>query len=85
MGDVHLMPGVLRADLEIGTLPGAVLQSAMDAGLKDVAVVGRGVDGSLTVWGSHPDADITVALLVRGCQWLAAAAQVPMPPEPEAG
>lgn len=80
MGDVHILPGVFRSDLEESLDPVAVLQSALASPLRDVAIVGRGIDGSLTIWGSH-DADISIALLTRGANWLARAEQEAVPPE----
>lgn len=76
MGDIHLLPGVVRLDIEEATSPQAVLQSALDSGLAAVAIVGRGIDGEILVWGSMTDADTAAGFLMRGASWLLNASQV---------
>lgn len=74
--NVSVLPGVHRADLDIDVPVERVLKSALDCGLRDVAVVGRRIDGELAVFGSAADGDTTIGLLVRGMNWLAEAHQV---------
>jgi hypothetical protein len=77
--EVCTLPGVFRADLEEPTPPAKCLQSALDANLKDVAIVGRDGAGQIVLFGSHPDADATIGLLTRGAVALAGFEQVPPP------
>lgn len=84
MADVVSLPGVFRADLADGDDPRSVLTAAMDAGLKDVAIVGRALNGSIEVFGSQADADLTIALLFRGANWLADSVQVEEPADERA-
>ena len=77
--EVHTLPGVLRTDLEEPTPPAKCLQSALDANLTSVAIVGRSVTGELHVYGLSTDADTTIGLLMRGATNLATCEQVPAP------
>ncbi len=80
MADVHVMPGVFREDLvEDGTAEIA-LKGAMAANLRDVAIVGRDMQGELQVYGSVADADRMAGLLTRGIHFLL---QGPQLMEPE--
>lgn len=77
MGEIHNFPGVYRADLEEPTPLENILKSVADAGLQDVAIVGRTLSGEITAWGSQPDADATIGLFMRGASWLANCRVVP--------
>lgn len=76
MADVHILPGVTRSDLVQQTDIKTIIQSASDAGLKDIAIVGRGLDGEISVWSSHTDADQAIGMMMRGVNWLASVTQV---------
>ena len=76
MADVHVLPGVFRADFDTDVSATTIFKSAMDAGLKDVGIVGRGIDGKISVWGSSPDTDNTIGLLTRGINWLSGTTQI---------
>lgn len=73
--EVHVLPGVFRADLEGPLEPAAVLAAAADIGLRDVVVVGRTIAGDVVVCSSQVDADAVVGLLARGQHYLVASAQ----------
>jgi len=79
VADVVTLPGVFRADLNDASDVRSVLMAAADMGLKDVAVVGRSLSGSIEVFGSQSDADRTIALLFRGANWLADSVQTDEP------
>lgn len=82
MADILPLPGILyRPDPEFKSDVKSVLDSAADAGLKDVAVVGRGVNGVVEVFGSNSDADQTIGLLTRGIAFLSALEQIDEPDE----
>lgn len=85
MGEVKVLPGVYRGDLEQGTDVQAVLQAAKDWPLADVVVVGRDLSGEVQLWGSKADADKNIGLLMRGVTFLARAQQVQHKPEPDKG
>lgn len=70
-----MLPGVARTDLCEAASIGEVLKSAADSGLKDIAIVGRALNGEIVVWGNQPDADNVVGLLMRGATWLASTEQ----------
>lgn len=76
MAELHVFPGVARSDLSQSAAVDELLKSAADAGLKDIAIVGRCLSGEIAVWGSQPDADQVVGLLMRGANWLASMEQV---------
>lgn len=61
--------------------PKDCLQSAMDAGLRDVVIVGRMISGAIVLWSSQPDADTAIGLLHRGINRISEAEQVA--PEPD--
>jgi hypothetical protein len=74
--NVHILPGVARPDLVEKTGIDEILASVRDAGLKDVAIVGRGLNGEVSVWASQTDADAVIGLLMRGVIWLGSGTQV---------
>jgi hypothetical protein len=76
MSNLVVLPGVARPDLQQPCPIRDVLASVANAGLQDVAVVGRDLAGEIVVWGSATDADKTVGLLYRGAAWIATAKQV---------
>ena len=75
MADVVILPGAFVPAIERPTPCADVLRSALDAGLRDVVVVGRGIDGSIALWASQVDADAAIGLLMRGVSELARAEQ----------
>jgi hypothetical protein len=77
MAEVVVMPGVFRADQEADCEATACLRSAMDAGLRDVVIVGRALNGGIEVWASAADADRAIGLMHRGLSWLTAGEQLP--------
>jgi hypothetical protein len=79
MGEVVPMPGVFRAELEKPTPVEHVLKSALALNLREVAYVGRAIDGTLVVGGSPVDMDAAIGLLTRGIHDLANAVQVHLP------
>ena len=85
MAEISVFPGVNRPDLVTEeTSPEVALRSALDAGLVHVAIVGRQASGEIVVWGSQPDADQAIGLLMRGVTDLASAKQVQDSSGPEA-
>lgn len=83
MAIIEVLPGVNRPDLAPRTSAQDALQSAMGEALIDVAIVGRDVSGQVRVWGSQPDADAAIGLMMRGASFLASAQQVHMDEEGE--
>lgn len=82
MADIVSLPGIYRADMIEDCDPRTVLVSALDAGLKDVVVIGRSLSGSIEVFSSQSDADQSIGLMMRGVAYLSTAEQVD---EPEIG
>ena len=78
MADIHILPGVLRTDLERRLPVERVWESVRESGVEEVVVLGRGVDGEVQVWGTDPDVDKAIALCVRGMRILSAGPQVPL-------
>lgn len=76
MADVHVLPGAVCLETEQRVAPQESLMGALDAGLQDVAIVGRRIDGEICVWGSHEDQDATLGLLARGVHYVAQRKQV---------
>lgn len=70
MADVHVLPGVERRDL-LEPLPCEQLfAKAVEAGVIDAVVVGRGRDGQLYVASAGSDVDRDVGLLMRAVTFL---------------
>lgn len=77
MADILPMPGAtFRAKPAEATAPEDALKGALNAGLLDVAIVGRTISGDITVFGSQPDSDAAIGLLTRGITFLAGAQQI---------
>ncbi len=53
MGDIVALPGVFCPKIEQPTPVESVLKAALSLNLRDIAYVGRALDGSLVVAGSH--------------------------------
>lgn len=85
MADVHVLPGVFREDLVKDGGADIALKGAMDANLKDVAIVGRDMTGELQVYGSVADADRMAGLLTRGIHFLLQGPQLMEPDDEGAG
>jgi hypothetical protein len=73
--EIKTLPGVIRLDLQEQGDVDLCLKNAMDAGLRDVVIVGRAISGEVIVWGSQTDADCVIGLLTRGVTFLANAEQ----------
>lgn len=72
MADVHVLPGVERRDLA-GPASGdakAVLEAAIEAGVTDVVIVGKTLDGEQWVSTSMGDADRAAGIMLRAANWL---------------
>lgn len=86
--EVHVLPGVERRDL-LDPLPSEqLLAGAIEAGVTDVTVVGRGRDGQLYVATAAADADKAVGLLMRAVAWLSSSTIVndqPLETDPPTG
>lgn len=71
MAEIFFLPGVERRDLTCGpTEASRVLEAAIEAGVTDVVIVGRGRDGELYVAGSCPDVDRSIGFLMRAVSLL---------------
>lgn len=64
--NVHMLPGVDRADLAAPAPVDVILDDASNSGLQDLVVIGRTIDGVLKVWSSSADGDAVVGLMTRG-------------------
>lgn len=87
MADVHVMPGVFRADLSGGPLDEDLTpmwEAAKNANLRDAVIVGRDGKGEIQVYGSMPDCDKAMGLLMHGVNFFMGATQT-MPPDSEDG
>jgi hypothetical protein len=80
MADVHVLPGVFREDLVEDGAPEIALKGAMNANLRQVAIVGRDMAGDICVFGSVPDADRMIGLFMRGVSFLSIGPQVELEP-----
>lgn len=80
MAEVHVLPGVFREDLVEDGLPQAALKAAMDANLRDVAIVGRDMTGDIQVFGSCSDSDRMIGLFMRAVSFLSIGPQVELEP-----
>lgn len=74
-GNVLVLPGTNRPDLQEPTPTGDVLRGALEADLIDVAIVGRQTNGDIAIWGSNTDADAVIGLFHRAIAFLANAKQ----------
>lgn len=78
--DIYLLPNTFNQAVEQAqagpTDAAACLDNAREAPLIDVAIVGRGIDGQIHLWGSHVHPDATIGLLMRGAAWLSAREQI---------
>lgn len=70
MADVHVLPGVERRDLGAACPSADVLAAAIESGVTDVIVVGRGRDGQFYFAAECADADAVVGKLMRGVNML---------------
>ncbi len=71
MGEVTLLPGITRADLEVTIDSDAVLQGAIDAGVTDAIVIGVARDGSYYLAYSDGNRDAVVGKLFAAATKLA--------------
>lgn len=84
MADILPLPGAtFRAEPAKATAPEDALTGALNAGLLDVAIVGRTISGEITVFGSQPDSDAVIGLLTRGISFLANAQQIDLDEDEE--
>ena len=87
MADVHVMPGVFRGDLSDNPLDGDLTpmwEAAKNANLRDAVIVGRDGKGDIQVYGSMPDCDKAMGLLMHGIGFFMGATQT-MPSDSEDG
>ena len=82
MADVHVMPGVFRGDLSKGPLDSDLTpmwEAAKNANLRDAVIVGRDGKGEIQVYGSMPDFDKAMGLLMHGVNFFMGATQTTLP------
>ena len=83
MADVHVLPGVFREDLAEDGSVEVALKGALDANLRDVAIVGRDMAGDICVFGSISSADRMIGILMRGVSFLSVGPQCELEPGSE--
>lgn len=79
MADIKVLPGVNRPDLVKDVALDVMFDAARRAPLVAAVIVGREIDGRISVWGSQSDIDQVLGLLMHGTYWLAGTRQVPRP------
>lgn len=70
MADVHVLPGVERRDIGDDVPSNEVLQYAIQNGVTDVIVVGKGRDGRLYLAAQCANADLVVGKLMSATHFL---------------
>ncbi len=79
MAEIHSLRGVFNPYVEKPAGPDICLKGASETPLRDIAIVGRGIDGEIHVWGSPVGSDAVIGLLMRGANWLAERTEVAAP------
>lgn len=68
--NVSVLPGVERRDIGEACPSEKVLTAAIENGVTDVIVLGRGRDGQFYIAADCPNADTVVGALMRGVWFL---------------
>lgn len=85
MADVHVLPGVFREDLVDGSLNrdlSPMWEASKNANLLDAVIVGRDGKGDIQVYGSMPDMDKAMGLMMHGIGFFMGTHQEITPDEP---
>jgi hypothetical protein len=68
---IIVLPGVERRDLGVELSSRHIFEDAIEEGVVDAIVVGRGRAGELYVASAGADTDRVIGLLMRAATWLA--------------